>query len=247
MLRKQIALAVILVGALLILAPAIVLANTVPQASSSNYRVNEIFFGSGGNLRACSSTYCSKQAAGETGVGNTSSNGYQANAGFNTDRQPWLQFTVTNPGTNLGTLTSSAAKTATATFTVKTYLSNGYTVVQTSPGPTNSSYIMLGLTTPTISSVGTEQFGINLVANTAPVTFGANPSQAPDASFSFGQAAAGYDTPNYFKYVTGDTIAYSNKSSGETDYTISYLFNVSNATPGGQYTLQHVLVATSTF
>jgi hypothetical protein len=106
---------------------------------------------------------------------------------------------------------------------------------------------MLGLTTPTISSVGTEQFGINLVANTAPTTFGANPSQAPDASFSFGQAAAGYDTPNYFKYVTGDTIAYSNKSSGETDYTISYLFNVSNATPGGQYTLHHVLVATSTF
>ena len=98
MLRKQIALAVILVGALLVLAPAIVLANTVPQASSSNYRVNEIFFGSGGNLRACSSTYCSKQAAGETGVGNTSSNGYQANAGFNTDRQPWLQFTVTNRG-----------------------------------------------------------------------------------------------------------------------------------------------------
>lgn len=222
-------------------------ANSVPQSSSTHYSVNEVFFGSGGDLNDCSASYCAKEAAGETGVGNTSSSNYQAQGGFNTDRTPFIQFLVTNPGTDLGTLTSSTTKTATATFSVKTYLSSGYSVKQTSPGPTNSSYVMTSPSTPTASAVGTEQFGINLVANTNPVTFGANPTQNPDATFSHGQVSANYATANKYMYAQNDTVAYSNESSGETDYTISYIFNVSNLTPGGQYVLHHVLVATATF
>jgi len=221
--------------------------NSVPQATSSHYSVNEVFFGSGGDLHDCSTNYCAKEAAGELGVGNTASANYQAQAGFNTDRQPYLQFLVTNNNTDLGVLTSTAAKTATASFSVKTYLASGYTVKQTSPGPTNGAYVMNGLASPTASSPGSEQFGINLVANTSPATFGANPTQNPDATFSHGQVSTGYNTANLFKYVKNDTIAYSNQSSGETDYTVSYLFNVSNLTPGGSYTLHHVLVATATF
>lgn len=222
-------------------------ANSVPQSSSGHYQVNEVFFGSGGALQDCSANYCAKEAAGETAVGNTSSSAYQAQAGFNTDRTPYIQFIVSNTNTDLGALTSSTTKTTTASFSVKTYLSSGYSVVQTSPGPTNGSYVMNGLTSPTASAVGTEQFGINLVANTSPASFGANPTQNPDASFSHGQVSADYSTANKFKYGQGDTIAYSTESSGETDYTISYLFNVSNLTPGGTYTLNHVLVATATF
>lgn len=219
----------------------------VPQSSSSNYRVNEVFFGSGGSLHDCSTNYCAKLSAGETAVGNTSSANYQAQGGFNTDRQPYIQFVVNNTNQDIGTLTSAAAKTATATFSVKSYLASGYVVKQTSPGPTNGSYVLNGLTTPSASAIGTEQFGINLVANTSPATFGANPSQSPDSTFGFGQVASGYNTANLFKYVKDDTIAYSDTSSGTTNYTISYIFNVSNLTPGGTYTLNHVLVATSTF
>jgi hypothetical protein len=219
----------------------------VPQASSSNYRVNEVFFGSGGSLRDCSANYCAKTSAGEVGVGNTSSANYQAQAGFNSDRQPYLEFTVSNTNQNIGLLTSSTTKTATANFTVKSYLASGYIVKQTSPGPTNGSYTMNGLATPTASAVGTEQFGVNLVANTNPATFGAAPTQAPDATFGFGQVASGYNTPNQYKYVRGDTVAYSDRSSGTTNYTVSYIFNVSNLTAGGTYTLNHVLVATSTY
>lgn len=225
----------------------LVLANTVPQASSSGYRVNEVFFGSGGSLSSCSSTYCSKQSIGETGVGNTSSTNYQAQAGFNTDRKPFLQFVVNNTNQDIGTLNSTSTKTANATFSVKSYLASGYIVKQTSGGPTNGNYTMNGLTTPTASSVGQEQFGINLVANTSPATFGAAPSQSPDATFGFGQVASGYNTANQYKYVTNDTVAYSDRSSGTTNFTVSYIFNVSNLTAGGTYTLRHVLVATSTF
>lgn len=223
------------------------MANTVPQSSSNHYQVNEVFFGSGGALNSCSTNYCSKQSAGETAVGNTSSTDYQAQAGFNTDRQPYLEFTVSNTNVDLGLLTSSTTKTATASFSVKSYLADGYVVKQTSPGPTNGGYTLHGLTTPTASAAGQEQFGINLVANTQPTTFGSAPTQAPDATFGHGQVANDYKTANLFKYVQNDTIAYSDTSSGTTNYTISYIFNVSNLTAGGQYSLHHVLVATSTF
>lgn len=217
------------------------------QSSSSSYSVDEVFFGSGGSLNDCSASYCAKLSTGETGVGNTSSANYQAQAGFNTDRAPYLEFIVSNTNIDVGELTSSTTKTANASFSVKTYLSSGYIVKQTSPGPTNSTYVLAGMLSAAASAAGTEQFGINLRANTSPVTFGANPSQDPDITFSHGQIASGYNTPNIYKYVQNDTIAYSDQSSGQTNYTISYIFNVSNLTAGGTYTLRHVLVATATF
>lgn len=228
------------------------------QSSSTSYGVDETFFGNGGLL--CnpgvtgSASYCATQTAGDTGVGNASSTNYQIQAGSDvTDRAPYLQFIVNNPNTNLGTLTTTSTATTTATFSVKTYLAGGYVVVNASPGPQNAGYTMHTLSSPTSSSIGNEQFGINLVANTtggtcnAPANFGAAPSQNPDATFGFGQAAPGYNTCGKFKYVNGDTIAFSNSSSGETDFTISYIYNISNLTPGGVYQLNHVLVATSTF
>jgi hypothetical protein len=224
------------------------------QSSSSNYQVNEVFFGTGGELNACSSSYCSKQAAGETGVGNTSSTNYQAQGGFNTDRTPFIEFVVTAGSTDLGVLSTGNASVATGTFHVKTYLAGGYVVQTVSDPPTNTlptQPMLNALSTPSASSPGTEQFGINLVSNTvacgAPTTFGANPVQQPDSTYSFGTVASGYNTCGLFKYVKGDTVAQSTKSSGETDYTISYLFNISNVTAAGEYQFHHVLVATSTY
>jgi hypothetical protein len=217
------------------------------QSSSSNYQVNEVFFGSGGELHACSTNYCSKQSAGETAVGNTASANYQAQAGFNTNREPYIEFTVSNTTVNLGTLTSTTTRTANATFTVKAYLSHGYSVINASDPPQNDSYTMQALTIPTASSVGTEQFGINLVANTSPTSFGADPQYIPDNTFSFGQVSADYSSPNLYKYVKGDTVAQSTSSSSDTTFTVSYIFNISNVTPGGTYSMNHVLVATATY
>jgi hypothetical protein len=231
---------------LLMLLAAPVVASAA-QSSSSNYQVNEVFFGSGGELHACSTNYCSKQSAGETAVGNTASANYQAQAGFNTNREPYIEFTVSNTTVNLGTLTSTTTRTANATFTVKAYLSHGYSVINASDPPQNDSYTMQALTIPTASSVGTEQFGINLVANTSPTSFGADPQYIPDNTFSFGQVSADYSSPNLYKYVKGDTVAQSTSSSSDTTFTVSYIFNISNVTPGGTYSMNHVLVATATY
>lgn len=217
------------------------------QSSSSKYQVNEVFFGSGGALNACSTSYCSKQSAGEAVVGKTGSTNFQAQGGFNTNREPYIEFTVGTTNVDLGTLTPTSTKVATASFSVKTYLAHGYVVTNASDPPTNNSYTMQALAIPTASQVGAEQFGINLVANTVPLIFGANPSQGPDTTFGFGQVAAAYSSPNLYKYAKGDVVAQSFLSSSYTNYTIAYLFNISNVTPGGSYLLQHDLVATSTF
>jgi len=217
------------------------------QSASSNYQVNEVQFGNGGELNASSTSFCSKQSVGDTAVGNTSSANFQAQGGFNTDRTPYLEFTVSNTTIDLGTLTPTSTKTANATFTVKSYLSHGYTVVNASDPPTNNSYTMNALTIPGVSQVGTEQFGINLVANTSPVNFGASPTFSPDNTFAYGQLSSDYAIPNNYKYVKGDAVAFSTQSSSETNYTISYLFNISHVTPGGTYVMHHVLVATALF
>ncbi len=228
-----------------LLLPVVALA---AQSASNNYQVNEVFFGSGGEIHACSTTYCSKQSAGDLAAGRATSNNYLAQAGFNTDRTPYIEFTVNNPNVDLGTLNANTTKTATATFSVKAYLAYGYNVVNASDPPTNNSYIMQALATPTASSAGTEQFGINLVANTVPAIPGsANPTFSPNASYSFGQVSPAYSTTNLFKYAKNDTVASSTASTSFTTYTVSYLFNVSNVTPGGVYSLLHVLVATGTY
>lgn len=225
------------------------------QTCSSGYGVNEVFFGTGGELNACSTGstgYCSKQSAGELSVGNTASTTYQAQGGFNTDREPSLTLIVNSASFNFGQVSAGTTYTATATFSVKTYLASSYQVVTSAPAPTSGAYTMASPSTPTASNPSAEQFGINLVANNScgggmPASLGANPVQVPSSSFSYGAVASGYSTACQFKYVNNDVIASSTKSSGETDFTISYIVNTVSSMPSGIYSMNQSLVATSTF
>lgn len=225
---------------------------TGQQSCSSSYGVGSTFFGSGGSLDStCSTAYCAKQALGETGAGLTSSSSYQAYAGFNVDRQPSLQFIVTSASVNLGVLSDTSTATGTATFSVEAYLAGGYSVISASQPPKYATYTLHALASPTASAVGTEQFGINLVSNTtacgAPVNFGANPVQVPSSAYSYGQVAPGYNSCGLFQYIPNSIIAQSSKSSGVTDYTISYMANITALTPGGVYTMNDELVAVPTY
>ena len=219
------------------------------QYSSTNYQTNEVFFGSGGELSQTSPSYSAQSSVGELGVGNSASTSYQVQAGFNTTQQPFLEFVVTGSNIDLGYLNTVTATTATGTFSVRAWNSGGYVVRTQSNPPLNtagSSHTMAAPSSATASAPGTEQFGINLVANSSP-SVGADPAQVPNSTFSFGAAATGYNTTNLFKYVKGDTIAQSTKSTSITNYTISYIFNISTATPAGKYTFTHILVATATY
>lgn len=221
------------------------------QSQSSNYQLNEVFFGSGGSLESCSGSYCSKQSAGELTVGNTASTNFQAQTGFNTNREEFIEVGVTNGNVDMGVLATDDTKAGTAEFYVKSYLAHGYVVQSYGNPPTNAGHSFAAPTAPATSTLGVEQFGINLVSNTlsnaTPGTFGSLPVQDPDNTFSFGSVAAGYNTANQFQYEPGEVIAQSASSSGFTRFTISYIMNISPVTPGGTYSMNHVIVATSSF
>lgn len=217
------------------------------QSNSSNYGVSEVNFISGGVLRGCSAAYCAKQTTGETAVGTTSSTTYQARGGANTEREPTLEMSVSSTGINLGILDSASTKFGSTTFSVRTFPAYGYNVIVDGVTPRNASgHLLVPLSSGGTSQVGSEQFGINLRANTVPV-IGSEPSQFPDNTFAFGAAATGYATANNFKYVNGDVIAQSPKGTGRTDYTLSAIANISTDTPGGAYAGKLSIIAVPTF
>lgn len=227
----------------------LVLPITASSISSTNYEILEDYFSSGGNVESSSSSYMTRDSIGNIGVGSKNASGtdYRNQSGPITTNFPSLSFSVNTPSVNLGALSTSATATGTATFSVLNYTSYGYIVVINGNTPTSGANSLDGLSSQAASSTGTEQFGINLVANTSPATFGADPSQVPSNSFSFGSAASGYDTTNLYKYVSGNTIAQATQSSGQTDYTISYIANISSSTPAGQYTTTQNLVVVGTY
>ncbi len=230
------------------------------SSSSSNYQVTETFFGTGGELDASSTSYRSKQSAGELTVGALRSTIYSAQAGFNTDRTPYIAMATLTPSVDIGVLDMAHANVGTAQFWVKSYL--GPYVVQTfGAAPSNGSHTLNAPGADFTSTVGTEQFGFNLAVNTvsgattgtppsALPNFGAVPVQSPDYAtdpFGFGEVDPDYTTANNFKYINQDVIASSPRATSDTIYTISYLFNMSPVTPAGTYTMNHVLVATGTY
>ena len=168
----------------LVLAFALTFSGTVlAQYTSSNYKANEVYFGSGGGTGS-STNYQAQQSLGSLGVGRYSSTNYQAFGGFLTPNEPFLEFQIdTASPVDLGTLDTSTAKTATAAFHVRAYLNSGYIVETLSNPPTYSSgtgtHTLAGMSLGS-SSPGTEQFGINLRANTSPATFGADPAPQPN-------------------------------------------------------------------
>jgi hypothetical protein len=219
------------------------------QYSSTNYQSEEVFFGIGGDLDSGSTNYKAQSGLGSLTLGGgASATTYQAYSGFLTPDEPFLELGIDTSLVDLGTLDPSTAKTGTAVFHVRTYVDSGYTVQSVSQPPSTSADSLAPMTSQGVSVTGTEQFGINLRANTSPATFGADPSPQPDSSFASGQAATGYDTVNQYKYNVGDTIAESGSSGwGATIFTIAYIANISPITEAGQYTMIHDLVVVATY
>jgi len=211
---------------------------------SPNYQFTESDLGGGGLIQSNSANFQSSESIGDAVGGNSASNNFQVQAGGKTTNDPALTFTVNNGNVSFGNFSAGAPTVTTASFTVINYTSYGYIVQIAGNAPSNGSHTITPMGTTGSSVIGTEQFGINLVANTSPVSFGANPNLG---SYGFGAAAPNYATPNQFRYVSGETIATSTKSSGQVTYTISYLVNVGSLTPGGQYTSNQVLICTGTY
>jgi hypothetical protein len=215
--------------------------------TSTNYSLPESYIGPGGSVDSSSPNYRGSDTIGDTATGNASSSSFSAQDGFNTASEPRLAVAIGSSSVNFGGFSTSVTSTGTATFNVLNYTTNGYGVYIVGAPPKTGSYTLAGMSSTGTSAIGTEQFGINLRANTAPATFGSDPVQIPSGSFSFGSVSTGYNTVNNFRYIAGEKIAEATKNSGETDYTISYIVNTATTTAGGQYSASQGLVVVGTY
>ena len=204
------------------------------SSSSPNYQVVESDFNAG-LLESCSGQYCAQASIGDMTAGRSKSvAGNSAAFGSITDSEPLLEVIV-NPGeSNLGVLTTENTATKTTTIQIRNYLSGGYVLQIVGTPPKYGNHTLNAPNTPTASNPGTEQFAINASDNSTP-NVGAGPVQVPSDQISFGVVDDDYNTPNVFKYVSGDEIARSETESGRTDYTISMIVNIANSTPAGHY------------
>ncbi len=221
-------------------------------SSSSNYKVDEYQFGTGANNDLNSTNYNANASVGSLGVGRSSSTNYDAEAGFITPSEPFLELFINTSTVDLGELTTSTTGSGSGTFWVRTYLSSAYVVQTMSQPPTSEGgRVLAAKATLGVPSVGTEEFGINLVDNSSP-DIGADSLNVPDGNYADGVVQSGYNTPNQFKYGVGDIIAHAaatagNQAVGRTDFTISYIANISAVTPAGTYVMPHDIVVTGTY
>ncbi|MBT9169470.1 MAG: hypothetical protein DDT19_02830 [Syntrophomonadaceae bacterium] len=142
----------------------------------------------------------------------------------------------------LGTLSPTAVRTGSHTILVGTNATSGVAVTYSGRTLTSGVHTITALSAGGTSTVGTEQFGINAVANTIPAVGAACSGTAPIAA-----AATGYATANNFRFVSGETIISSTGPINNTTCTISYIANITAVTEAGSYSTALTYVATATF
>ena len=214
--------------------------------SSPNYQLTEAEFGAGATIESCGSQYCaSASIGGMTGTGS----GGESSADFGSipdEQEPLLEVIIENGPSDLGVLAIDQTATQQTIIKVRNYLSNGYAMQVMGQPPAYGDHRLEAASQPSASSPGKEQFGLNLVTNTEPPV-GKDPIQVPSSGFSFGEVTDDYQTANRFKYVSGDVVALSRRESGQTEYTLSMILNVSGNTPAGHYASDFSIVVVPVF
>jgi hypothetical protein len=216
--------------------------------SSTNYIISDDAFTSGGSETSSSTSYGLQDSLGEAIINSatTTSSNYGIKSGFRElypDQS--LSFSIPDSTVNLGTLTDTVAATDSNTMIISTNASSGFVITATGNAATLTSggntITAIGATAAA-STPGTEQFGINLVANTSP-SIGANPA----GTAPLGSAANQYNVSNSFAWSSGATVATSSAPIGSTTLTVSYLANIAAATEDGTYALTITYAATGNF
>lgn len=154
-----------------------------------------------------------------------------------------LTFTLASSTVALGTITSGVTASGTSTFAVATNASTGYSVTYSGDSLTSGSNVIDAMTTRASSNLGSKQFGINLRNNSTP-------SVGSDISGGGlgGAVAADYNVANEFKFTpSGEEIASSNIPSNANNFTVSYIANIDDVTPAGQYSTAINFVAVANF
>jgi len=198
---------------------------------SPSYQMTESQFGTGSSLESCSTGYCARVSIGNDSQTSSSTSTELGQVKYT---EPMLEMVVESGPSNLGSLTTERTGTKVMKVKIRNYLSGGYMLQIIGESPKYQGHNLETSDNIIESLPGTEQFGINVVKNTIPEV-GENPLLQPGDGDGISFVKPGYNTPNVYKYVNGDTIAASQENTGGADYTISMIVNISNSTPAGHY------------
>jgi hypothetical protein len=144
--------------------------------------------------------------------------------------------------TDMGELSPEDTLTAQSQMAVGTNATAGFSILAYGASMSAGNNVIPALDQPTLSQAGENQFGINLVANTAP-TVGAD----PEGVWANAVAASDYSQPDHYKFISGDEVAYSPNVSLMKKFTVSYIVNASPSLKAGVYTTTVNFIATGRF
>ncbi len=143
---------------------------------------------------------------------------------------------------DMGLLSPETTLLAQSQMAVGTNASGGFAITANGTPMSAGTSVIDAIKTPTESIPGTNQFGINLVANNAPEI-----GLDPEGEWSNAIPSADYATPNLYKYVSGDVVAYSPNVSLMKKFTASYIVNSSQDLRAGVYSTTITYIASGRF
>jgi hypothetical protein len=147
--------------------------------------------------------------------------------------------TATSYFIDMGEFSTSNTTRVSSEFVVATNAGYGYSVTMSGTTLTSGNNTIPAIFPGGGSTIGTNQFGVNLRANSTP-SIGADPN-----GLGVGVVALEYNTPNLFRFRSGDTLVTSNNSSDNQKFTVSYVTNINGAQPAGYYatTITYICLA----
>lgn len=144
--------------------------------------------------------------------------------------------------TDMGDLSPSTTLTAQSQMAVGTNASGGFAITANGTPPSAGLNIIEPLAAPTRSIQGSNQFGINLVANNEPVI-----GNDPEGTWANAVPSPEYSAANRYKYIAGDVVAFSPNVSLMKKFTISYIVNSSKDLRPGVYSTTITYIASGRF
>lgn len=144
--------------------------------------------------------------------------------------------------TDMGNLSPQSTLTAQSQMAIGTNASAGFVITANGAPMSAGTSVIDALPVPTESKPGTNQFGINLVANNSPTVGG-----DPEGPWTNALPTANYSTPNKYKFISGDAVAESPNVSLMRKFTVSYIVNSNPAIRPGIYTTTVTYIASGRF
>ena len=149
--------------------------------------------------------------------------------------------TATGDQIDFGEFSTAVASVAQTQMVAESNADTGYFIVTSGNTLTSGVNTIPALNVGDVSRPGVSQFGLNLVANSDPQV-GQNPFGS-----GVGAPAAGYGTPNIYKFVPGDTVVSVPQPDAEREYTTSYVVNTAKGQAAGVYVTTLTYIATGGF